>query len=131
MPQMGPAKKRALPTPVAGPSNLKQPTVPEAKPAVKAEAKEKPTAVPAVEKPKPTGKINFFKKVEKPKETKEVTKDTKQIKEEPVEEKKRMFFQKAPSKPVSRAPSPAPSVASTKGEKGQLSVRPLPCVFIF
>ncbi|KAF8906218.1 DNA polymerase subunit Cdc27 [Gymnopilus junonius] len=119
--KMGPTRKRALP-PVAGPSNLKRPAAPEAKPAVKEEVKEKPAAAPATEKPKPTGKINFFKKAaDKPKEPKVIKKDVKLVKEEPVEEKKRMFFQKASSKPASRASSPAPSVVSSKAEKAQPS----------
>ena len=78
--------------PVAGPSRLKQPPVPETKPSGIDKSKEKPKA---------SGKIEFFKA--KPKEIKEIKK------EEPAKkEAKKMFFTKAPS--------PAPSVASEKVE---------------
>lgn len=80
--------------PVAGPSRLKQPPVPV--PETKSSGIDKPK-----EKSKASGKIEFFKA--KPKETKETKK------EEPVKkEAKKMFFTKAPS--------PAPSVASEKVE---------------
>ena len=79
--------------PVAGPSRLNQPPVPETKPSV---VVDKPK-----EKSKASGKIEFFKA--KPKEIKEIKK------EEPAKkEAKKMFFTKAPS--------PAPSVASEKVE---------------
>jgi DNA polymerase delta subunit 3 len=78
--------------PVAGPSRLKQPPVPETKPSVIDQSKEKS---------KTSGKIEFFKA--KPKETKGIKK------EEPAKkESRKMFFTKAPS--------PAPSVASEKVE---------------
>ena len=74
--------------PVAGPSKLKQPVVPETKPSVKQSVssvnnpKEK-------EKPKASGKIEIFKA--KPKEVKEI-----KTEEEPTKEaKKKMFFTKA------------------------------------
>ena len=78
--------------PVAGPSRLKQPLVPETKPSYIDKSKEKPKA---------SGKIEFFRA--KPKEMKEIKK------EEPAKkEAKKMFFTKAPS--------PAPSMASEKVE---------------
>ena len=70
--------------PVAGPSRLKQPSVPETKPFGIDNPKEKSKA---------TGKIEFFKA--KPKEVKEIKK------EEPAKEAKRMFFTKAPSPALS------------------------------
>ena len=74
--------------PVAGPSKLKQLPVPETKPSGIDKIKEKSKA---------SGKIEFFKA--KPKDIKEIKK------EEPAKkEAKKMFFTKAPS--------PAPSVAS-------------------
>lgn len=87
--------------PVAGPSKLKEPSVPEIKP-----------SVPAIENPKEkskaSGKIEFFKA--KPKEVKEIKK------EEPAKDvKKKMFFTKAAS--------PAPSVASEKAEIQPPTVR--------
>ena len=80
--------------PVAGPS--KQPPVPETKLSVK--------PVSAIshpkDKPKASGKLEFFKA--KPKEIKEIKK------EEPAKEAKKMFFTKVPS--------PAPSIISDKAE---------------
>lgn len=130
--QVGAVKKKVqAPAPVAGPSKSKPIAIPEPK-VVKPEPKEKPSA--ASEKPKPTGKLNFFKKPEKAKDVPEV----KKIKqEEPAPEPtKKMFFSKPPAKasvveskkppsvkaPSSKAASPAPSVASTKSENEPPSV---------
>lgn len=92
--------------PVAGPSRLKQPPVPERKtpvPETKSSGIDNPK-----EKSKASGKIEFFKA--KPKEIKEIKK------EEPAKkEAKKMFFTKAPS--------PAPSVASEKAELEPSTVR--------
>jgi hypothetical protein len=89
--------------PVAGPSRLKQLPVPE----TKLSAKESMTVDNLKEKPKARGKIEFFKTI--PKEAKEIKKEIK--KEEPA---KKMFFTKAPS--------PAPSVASEKADLEPLTV---------
>jgi hypothetical protein len=94
--------------PVAGPSKLKQPLVPETKPSVKQSVssvnnpKEK-------EKPKASGKIEIFKA--KPKEVKEI-----KTEEEPTKEAKKKMF-------VTKAPSPAPSVASEMAELEPPTVR--------
>ncbi|KDR80653.1 hypothetical protein GALMADRAFT_135781 [Galerina marginata CBS 339.88] len=110
----GTAKKRMQPPPpVAGPSKPKQPAVAEPKPVAKPDAKERHTAT--TDKVKPSGKIEFFKKADKAKETtKEVKKEAKEIKkEEPAEDKKRMFFSK-PSNPVSKAPTKTASAILSK-----------------
>jgi len=100
-------KGKQTAVPVAGPSKLKQSSVAETKPSVK-------EFVPSIDNPKEkakaSGKIEFFKA--KPKEIKEIKK------EEPAKEaKKKMFFTKAPS--------PAPSVASEKAEAEPSTVRDL------
>ena len=96
--KMGSLKKGKQPAmPVAGPSKSKQPSIPETKPSIKESV---PSVDPPNEKPRASGKIEFFKA--KPKETKEIKKEA------PAKEAKKMFFAKAPS--------PAPSVASEKVE---------------
>ncbi|KAF8966316.1 DNA polymerase subunit Cdc27 [Flammula alnicola] len=103
--KVGASKKKAQPpAPVAGPSKLK-PAVPESKPVAKAEGKEASSAAAdkAKEKPKATGKLEFFSK---PKETAAI----KIKKEESAVDKKKLFF----SKPAAKAPSRAASVSSVK-----------------
>ena len=85
--------------PVAGPSRLQQPPVPETKPSIK----ESMPADNPKKISKASGKIEFFKA--KPKEVKQIKM------EEPA---KKMFFTKAPS--------PAPSVASERAESEPLTV---------
>lgn len=75
------------------------------------------------DKPKPTGKLDFFKKAEKTKDTKDAGK-AKEIKKEPVADpKKKMFFSnpKPPAKAATKAPSPAPSDSSTKEKEKEAS----------
>lgn len=100
---MGASKKKSQP--VAGPSKLK---IPEPKAAVKTENKEATTNAAAdkgKEKPKVTGKLQFFSK---PKEPVKAIK-----KEEPVADtKKKMFFSKPA--PAAKAPATAKDVASTE-----------------
>ena len=123
---MGISKKKIQPpASVAGPSKLKPHPAPESKRTADLEAKNKSAvADKPKEKPKPTGKLEFFSK---PKAAvKEVKKEVKEAvtvkKEEPeVDPKKKLFFSKEPSKAPSKAPSKLsskpPSVAIAKDEK--------------
>ena len=131
--QMGVSKKKSQP-PVAGPSKLKPHPAPESKITTDLDDKNKAAiADKPKEKPKPTGKLEFFSK---PKAAvKVVKKEGKEAvivkKEEPeVDSKKKLFFSKEPPKALSKAPSkahsPAPSVAIAKDDK-EPSVN-IPCL---
>jgi DNA polymerase delta subunit 3 len=100
---MGASKKKSQA--VAGPSKLK---MPEPKPAGKTETKEATTNAGAdkgKEKPKATGKLQFFSK---PKEPVKAIK-----KEEPAADTKKKIFFSKPA-PAAKAPATAKDVASTE-----------------
>jgi DNA polymerase delta subunit 3 len=123
---MGVSKKKIQPpAPVAGPSKLKPHPAPESKMTTDLDSKNKPAvADKPKEKPKPTGKLEFFSKPKAAvkvvkKEVKEAV--TVKKEEQEIDPKKKLFFSKeppkAPSKAPSNAPSPAPSVAIVKDDK--------------
>ncbi|KIM44644.1 hypothetical protein M413DRAFT_25098 [Hebeloma cylindrosporum] len=103
-------KKLQPPPPVAGPSKLKPHLAPES---TDLDAKNKPVAVDKPkEKPKPTGKLEFFSK---PKAAVKVSKkEVREVKKEEseVDSKKKLFFSKEPSKAPPKAPSKPPSPAA-------------------
>jgi len=109
------------PAPVAGPSKLKPHPPPESKITTELDAKNKPTiADRPKEKPKQTGKLEFFSKPKAAvnvvkKEANEVVAVKKEGLE--VDPKKRLFFSKEPPKAPSKAASPAPSVTTAKDDK--------------
>ena len=113
-------KKNQLPAPVAGPSKLKPHPPPESKITTDLDTKNKPVITDRPEKPKQTGKLDFFSKPKAAVKVakKEVNEAAAVKKEEPeVDPKRKLFFSKEPSRAPSKAPSPAPSVTIAKDDK--------------